>query len=79
MVFVLGDEINQEIRTAFQKDTSLAPSQEKEVKNQFREHKKLMIKHLNRKWDVSFLDTYIQHKIIPKGFTWQSGPGVAPS
>lgn len=64
---MLGEAIDQEIRTAFQRDTSQSLYQGEEIKIKFKEHKKLLIRHLNRKWDVSFLDTSIEHKIIPTG------------
>lgn len=67
MAFVLGDEIDQGIRIAFQKDSSQLTNQDDEIRNTFKEHKKLLVKHQNRKWDVSFLETYINHRIVPRG------------
>lgn len=67
MAFMLGEDIDLEIKTAFQSDTPQATKQEDEIRNKFREHKKLLIKHLNRKWDVTSLETYITHRIVPRG------------
>lgn len=67
MAFTLGEDIDQEIREAFEKDSSQLLNKDDEIRNGFKEHKKLLTKHLNRKWDVSFLETYIQHKIVPRG------------
>lgn len=59
----MGDDIDLEIQQAFRSDTS----QDEETKTRFKEHKKLLIGHLNRKWNVSFLETYICQKIVPRG------------
>lgn len=67
MAFALGEEIDQEIKEAFEKDSSQLLNREEEIRSGFKEHKKLLTKHLNRKWDVSFLETYIQQKIVPRG------------
>lgn len=63
---MLGDDIDQEIRTTFQSDTPQTFNQDDEIRNKFKEHKKLLIRHLNRKWDVSSLETYISHRIVPR-------------
>lgn len=67
MAFVLGEDIDQEIRVAFQSDTPHTLDQDDEIKNKFKEHKIFLLKHLNRKWDVSSLETYISQRIIPRG------------
>lgn len=67
MAFVLGEDIDQEINQAFKKDSVSILSQEEEIKSRFKDHKKLLIKHLNRKWDICFLETYIANKIVPRG------------
>lgn len=51
MAFMLGEDIDCEIRTAFQSDTPQTFNQDDEIRNKFKEHKKLLIKHLNRKWE----------------------------
>lgn len=58
---MLGEDIDQIIRTAFQTDTPQTIHLDDEIKNKCKEHKKLLIKHLNQKWDVSSLETYILH------------------
>lgn len=67
MAFTLGEDIDLEIREAFDTDSSQLLNKEEEIRIGFKEHKKLITKHLNRKWDVSFLETYIEHKIVPRG------------
>lgn len=67
MAFVLGEDIDQEIRVAFQSDTPHTLDQDDEIKNKFKEHNFFLLKHLNRKWDVSSLETYISQQIIPRG------------
>lgn len=67
MVFVLGDDIDEEIRGAFSKDAHIILNDEEEIRSRFKEHKNLLTRHLNRKCNVSFLESYVQHKIIPRG------------
>lgn len=37
------------------------------LKKRFKEHKKLTIKYLNRKWDISSLESHIKFGVIPRG------------
>lgn len=53
MAFVIGNEFNAKIRATFDCETSEIESPEgDEVKLLFKEHKRLVIKSLNRKWNI---------------------------
>lgn len=67
MAYMIDSHLDHEIDTAF-----LASSQDHEVEKEpmkklFKQHKKLMIKFLNRKWDISSLESHISNEIIPRG------------
>lgn len=68
MTFVPGEEFDEEIRATFDEGTPGAELQaQDDIKFLFKEHKKLIIKSLNRKWDILSLESYIQRGIIPRG------------
>lgn len=68
MAFVIGDDIEEEIRLTFSdRGEEATPSADESIKNVFKLHKKLTIKQLNRKWDILSLESYIAKGLIPRG------------
>lgn len=67
MAYLLDKEIDLEIQSAFSSDPSVHSEGDESLKKLFKTHKKLTIKFLNRKWDISSLKSHIDHKIIPRG------------
>lgn len=60
MVYVLGDEINVEIRAAFKKDASTIDMvRKRSLKSISMNIQKLLIKYLNQKWDVNSFQSHI--------------------
>lgn len=74
MVYVLGEEVDVEIKAALREESVSVESNEEDIKRKFKIHKKLLIRHLNRKWDVSFLESSMDQKIIPRGLRDQVIP-----
>lgn len=67
MAYVLGEEVDEEIQSALTCDQGDSETKNGEIKRLFKNHKKIVVKHLNRKWGVFFLENYISQKIIPRG------------
>lgn len=68
MVYLLNEEIDLEIETAFSCDSTVTCGGGDDIlKGLLKNHKKLTIKFLNRKWDISSLKSHIENKIIPRG------------
>lgn len=47
MAYVLGDKVDVEIKSALFNDQSANEAKDDEIKRLFKNHKKLLIKHLN--------------------------------
>lgn len=76
MAFVIGEDIEEEIRLSFSSNPQAQiPSDDDAIKILFKQHQKLIIKQLNRKWDILSLVTYNERKIIPRGLR----EGVIPA
>lgn len=68
MAVVIGDEFDAEIRATFSRDNMETDIQEEDdIKPLFKDYKKLVIRSLNRKWDILSPESYISNKIIPRG------------
>lgn len=68
MAFIPGDDFDAEIRATFDgSSVGVEPPVQDDLKPLFKEHKKLIIKSLNRKWDILSLESYIERGIVPRG------------
>lgn len=67
MAYLIAEDIDLEIQSAFSCDTPVPQSSDDNLKKLLKNHKKLTIKFLNRKWDISSLKSHIEHKFIPRG------------
>lgn len=68
MAYCIGDDIDLEIQTAFTREqVTEKTDNEQTIKKLFKEHKKLTIKYLNRKWNISSLESHITFGVIPRG------------
>lgn len=67
MAFVIGEEFDAKIRAIFDCKINETETQENDdMKPLFKKPKKLIIKLLNRKWDILLLESYISNKIIQR-------------
>lgn len=60
--------MDEEIRATFDCDNNASvQSENEELRVLLRKHKRLIIKSLNKKWDILSLESYINNKSIPRG------------
>lgn len=67
MAYQLDDDIEREIQSAFSSEQSASKDGDDSLQTLFRNHKKLTIKFLNRKWNISSLKSHIENRIILRG------------
>lgn len=68
MAFIPGEEFDEEIKTTFDLDSAGAePPAHDEIRPLLKQHKKLIITLLNRKWHILSLESYINKGIISRG------------
>lgn len=67
MAYMIDRDLDDEINTAFSIDGKNEETEGESTRKLFKNHKKLMIKFLNHKLDISSLKSYISHNIIPRG------------
>lgn len=66
MAYMIDVNIDHEIQTAFSRDGDTLDIEKEPLKKLFRYYKKLTIKFLTRKWDISSLNSHISNKVIPR-------------
>lgn len=67
MAYLLDEKFDLEIQAEFSIDQTVHTTGDDTLKKLLKNHKKLTIKYLNRKWDISTLKSHIEHKVIPRG------------
>lgn len=68
MAYIPGVEFDVEIKATFDLNSEGGEQQvQDDIKLLFKEHKKLIIRSLNRKWDILSLESYIERGIAPRG------------
>lgn len=50
-----------------QEPREFTPTDNDLIKGLFKQHKKLTVKFLNRKWDISSLESYVSNRMILQG------------
>lgn len=79
MAFVIGEDLEEEIRQTFTaRPGDSTPTDEDSIRELFKQHKKLTIKQLNRKWDILSLESYIDKGVIPCGLCERVIPAEHP-
>lgn len=67
MAYRIGDNINDEIESAFDRDIETPDVGNEPIKKLLKNHKKLTIKILNRKWDIASLQSHVTQRVVPRG------------
>lgn len=67
MAYMINHDLDVEINTAFDVGMDNCETEREPIRKLFKHHKKLVIKFLNRKWDISSLKSHISKQIIPRG------------
>lgn len=67
MAYMIDPDLDHEIDTAFSVSGENQETDKEPIRKLLKHHKKLMIKFLNRKWDISSLRSHISNQIIPRG------------
>lgn len=67
MAYKICDSINNEIESAFDRDLETPDVGNEPIKKLLKNHKKLTIKILNRKWDIASLQSHVTQRVIPRG------------
>lgn len=66
MAYMIDPHLDHEIDTAFMAGGEDFGIEKEPMKKLFKQHKKLMIKFLNHKWDISSLKSHVSNRVIPR-------------